>query len=179
MDREDDSGLLGSVSYSYRVDKYDLGPGQASGPVFLISTWLGGGPWPAVRAVYYWVPLTIGGRVLSPCYVLWNAEDVTVKNTKTYRTKDTFNPNVFKFTCMGKFLWSYKFFYVVVLLVLVLPLDKPAILDWLNLVPQLGPQLGPQLDKQDGLMPRMRSKSSLLLRLRPIEGSSVALRPSH
>ena len=162
MDRENDSGLLGSVSYLYRVDKYDLGPGQASGPVFLISTWLGGGPWPAVRAVYYWVPLTIGGRVLSPCYVLWNAEDVTVKNTKTYRTKDTFNPNVFKFTCMGKFLWSYKFVHVV-----VLPLDKPAILEWLNLVPQLGPQLRPQLGPQLGPQVGPQLRPELRTQLRP------------
>ena len=40
MDRESDSGLLGSVSYLYRVDKYDLGPGQALGSVFWLALYL-------------------------------------------------------------------------------------------------------------------------------------------
>ena len=39
---------------------------------------------------------------------------------------------VFKFACMGKFLWSYRFVHIVLLL-LVLPLDKPAILDLIQL----------------------------------------------
>ena len=43
----------------------------------------------------------------------------------------------FKFACMGKFLWPYRFVQILsVLLLLPLPLpsDKPAILYWLNLL---------------------------------------------
>ena len=45
----------------------------------------------------------------------------------------------FKFASMGKFLRSYRFVHVVLLLIIILlpvllPLDKPAILDGLNLI---------------------------------------------
>ena len=46
---------------------------------------------------------------------------------------------IFKFACMGKFLWSYRFVHILP----VLPLDKPAILDWLNLILNLNQARGP------------------------------------
>ena len=39
------------------------------------------------------------------------------------------NASFFKFACMGKFLRSYRFVHIVLPVLLLLPLDKPAILD--------------------------------------------------
>ena len=48
--------------------------------------------------------------------------------------------DVFKFACIGKFLWSYRFVHIVLI---AWPLDKPAILDLLNFILNLNQARGP------------------------------------
>ena len=88
--------------------------------------------WSQQQTSHYSVATLICRVITQAANLFLTSDTKTVSNTRT----------IFKFACIGKFQWSYRFVHIV-LLVLVPHLDKLAKLDWLKLVLNLNQARGP------------------------------------